>query len=93
MARTIVEMVIFDGMDRSSKRQPSSTKEPMKYSSASWMSSWKLYKPSLRTWYEMTKFFNRFVVGEKPTHLFLIQIQSDIGERLSRGDQVYAFVR
>ena len=39
---TITEMVFFDGMDRSSKREPASIKAPMKYSSESWMSSWKL---------------------------------------------------
>ena len=44
MDRAIIELVIFVGMDRCSKREPLSIKVPMKYSSESWMSSWRLYK-------------------------------------------------
>ena len=47
MDRTIIEMEFFDGMDVSSKRELSSIKVPMKYSSESWMSSWKLFKSLL----------------------------------------------
>ena len=66
---TITEMAFFDGMDRSSKRELSSIKEPLKYSSESWMSSWTLYEPSFvsgftqRAWYERTEFFKCAVVG------------------------------